>query len=171
MRRLLIVLFVVVLVAGGASGETDGIRVAAFDFSLEDINPGSPTHGQTLSVSQLYAEHGLVLQFIASWCKPCRDELPGLQRFHEEAETPIVLVAADENGFDESVLILAERHALTTPILFAPLDRVGEIEAHYDYEILPATYLIDRVGVIRWVHQGAMSRERLSKKIADQPKP
>jgi len=131
------------------------------NFGFEDINPASPTHGRTLVLSDLYAERGLVLQFVASWCKPCRDELPDLQRLHATDRAEVVLVAADEYGYTEGVLLVAERTGVTAPILFVPESRAEAMEQAYDHEILPATYLIDREGTIREVHQGARSMERL----------
>ena len=139
--------------------------VPAPEFAFEDINPASPTHGETLTLSELYAERGLVLQFIASWCGPCRKELPEVQKLHASGRAAIVLVAADEQGYTEGVLIVAERTGVTTPILFVPKDHAPAMERDYDYEILPATYLIDRAGTIRDVHQGAQSMTRLSAAI------
>ena len=45
----------------------------AHELVYEDINPRSASHGETLALSELYAEQGIVLQFTASWCKFCRD--------------------------------------------------------------------------------------------------
>jgi thiol-disulfide isomerase/thioredoxin len=148
------------------AGAPAGGRTQAFDFELVDINPRSATHGRSLSLLGLRAGRGVVLHFVASWCKPCRDELPGLQRLYEEGDVPLVFVAADESGMRESVLIVAERAALTVPILFAPEDRAGVIAVHYDHEVLPATYFIDARGTIRSVHEGAMSAERLARAAA-----
>ena len=133
----------------------------ARDFALDDINPRSETFGKTLELRELYGEQGLVLQFVASWCGPCRDELPDLQRLHEQGVTPIVLVAADEYGFPQSILIVAERTGITAPILFVPPNVAEKLAQFYDYEILPATYLIDREGTIREMHEGARSNGRL----------
>jgi cytochrome c-type biogenesis protein len=163
----LTLLAAVVLVAapGGVSGNAPAAQARARDFAFEDINPASPSHGSTLALRDLYGERGLVLQFVASWCKPCRDELPGLQQLHESERAPIVLVAADEYGYTEGVLIVAERTRLTTPILFVPPRQAEEMEAFYDHDILPATYLIDRRGAIREVHEGAWSAARLTAAI------
>ena len=133
----------------------------AHDFTLADINPASPTHGRQLVLSELYAERGLVLQFVASWCPPCRDELPDVQALHA-AGHPVALVAADEYGFTEGILIVAQRAGLTTPLLFAGTERAAELELHYGHETLPTTYLIDRQGSILEIHEGAWSREKLS---------
>jgi len=156
---------VLVVGTGGGASASPTPGVSAHDFAFEDINPASPTHGQTLALSDLYGERGLVLQFVASWCKPCRDELPEIQELHESDRASIVLVAADEYGYTEGVLIVAERTGLTAPILFVPKERAAEMERDYDHEILPATYLIDREGKIREVHEGARSVARLTAAI------
>ena len=75
---------------------------------------------------------------------------------------PLVLIAADEYGYTESVLIVAERAGITAPILFVPVEPAAELETFYDHEILPATYLIDPQGTIRDVHEGAWSAARLT---------
>ena len=98
-----------------------------------------------------------MLQFVASWCGPCREELPHLEELHVSGRAPVVLVAADENGYPESILIVAERRELSAPILYVPVAQAEKLAKFYDYEILPATYLIDRAGRIRTSHQGAWS--------------
>jgi thiol-disulfide isomerase/thioredoxin len=138
----------------------------ALDFTFEDINPASSTHGSKLTLNELYRDDGLVLQFVASWCGPCRAELPDLQRFHEAGGVPLVLIAADEYGHTESVLVVAERVGITAPILFVPVEPAAELETFYDHEILPATYLIDPAGTIREVHEGAWSAARLTAAVA-----
>ena len=121
----------------------------------------SPTHGKALTLSDLYSERGLVLQFVASWCAPCREELPHLQELHAAERAPIVLVAADEYGHTEGILIVSERAGLTTPLLFVPQEAAAALEQHYDHEILPTTYLIGEDGAILERHEGAWSKSRL----------
>jgi thiol-disulfide isomerase/thioredoxin len=152
------------LLASAIVGESEAGPQArqAREFAFEDINPASATHGETLALSDLYADSGVVLQFVASWCKPCRDELPELQALHAMGPpVPIVLIAADEYGYTEGVLLVAEGAGVTAPILFVPRERTAEMEVSYDHDILPSTYLIDRRGAIREVHQGAWSAARL----------
>ena len=143
-------------------------RGQARDFEFEDINPRSESYGQQLVLRELYAARGLVLQFVASWCGPCREELPHLEELYTTGRAPVVLVAADEHGYPESILIVAERRNLTAPILYVPPDQAESLARSYDYETLPATYLIDRQGLIRQAHQGAWSIERLSAAIERQ---
>ena len=82
------------------------------------------------------------------------------------ALTLILGASLDGTTLRNALLPVAERNSLTAPILFVPEDRVKEIEAHYTYEILPATYFIDRQGTIRSVHEGAMGVERLIRTIS-----
>ena len=158
---LVLVTLAVLLVSGSGSGASTEQPRRAYDFTFEDINPASATHGKQLALSEFYIDRGLVLQFVASWCKPCRDELPELQELHAEGDTPILLVAADEYGYTEGILIVAERSGITAPLLFVPKERTTEMEQYYDHEILPSTYLIDRQGAIVEVHEGVWSKERL----------
>lgn len=156
---------VFVLLSDAVPEAASSVGRPAPGFAFADVNPASPSHGRELALGELVGDRGLVLQFVASWCEPCRDELPGLQRLHESGQTPIVLVAADEYGRTENLLIVAERSRLTTPILFVPEERAEEMERLYDHEILPATYLIDREGRIREIHEGAWSAARLAAAI------
>jgi thiol-disulfide isomerase/thioredoxin len=143
-----------------ASGGHTVASLASLSFT--DINPRSATHGQSLTLGQLCAKRGIALQFVASWCEVCREELPGLERLWSEDNAPIVFVAADEGGAVDSMLIVAERSKLTAPLLFVPEARLPQIERRFLYEILPATFFLDRGGRIRGRHEGAMSAARLA---------
>ena len=68
------------------------------------MNPNSSTFGEALSLNELYADEGVVLNFIASWCSPCWMELPAFQKFDRESSTPVVLIAADEHGPSDDLL-------------------------------------------------------------------
>jgi thiol-disulfide isomerase/thioredoxin len=150
-----------------AAGESDPEPLrAAHDFTARDINPASTTHGQRLSLSELYAPRGVVLNFLASWCTHCWEELPELEKLHASRQARIVGVAADEYGAPVSVVLgLVERAGLTIPVLFVPRDQAPVLERHYDHEMLPATYVIDRQGRIRSVMQGATPPEELRDEI------
>jgi thiol-disulfide isomerase/thioredoxin len=107
----------------------------------------------------------VVLKFVASWCNACREELPALQALTETARAPIVFVAADEGGPADSMLIVAERAKLTAPLLYAPEAQAEQLERHYGYETLPATYLIDRQGRVRKVFEGRLEIKALLEEV------
>lgn len=158
-------LTVIVLALPALAGDRPQPPRQAPNFKLQDINPRSPTRGAKLELRNLYAERGLVLQFTASWCEHCRAELPGLQDLFIRERIPLALVAADENGFPESMGIVAERAALTAPILYVSPRRVARIERGYAHEVLPATYLIDRNGRIVREFVGAKPIDALADAI------
>jgi len=140
----------------------------AMDFTFEDINPASPTHGKQLSLNELYAGRGVVLNFLASWCGYCWKELPILQQLHDDEKAFVVGMAADEAdapGQIERLLVMVRRAGLTIPILHVPADKLSGMESFYDYEILPATYLIDKEGMVRQVLQGKVPAEALEAEI------
>ena len=149
--------------ASEVAGESSDLR--AHEFELLDINPRSASHGRKLALHELYADRGVVLKFLASWCELCRKELPGIEELYARERMPIALMAADEYGSYESLLIVAERNDVTAPILFVPPEQVEEMERYYSHEVLPATYMIDPEGTVRLSHQGTMSKERLVREI------
>jgi thiol-disulfide isomerase/thioredoxin len=154
-----------VVVAGEGAPPPEG--KAAHPFALRDINPRSPTHGQDVTLAQLHRERGVALQFAASWCVPCREELPHLQELYAKEGLPIALVAADEGPAETAnILILAERASLTMPVLYVPPEMLEEIERHYTYQILPSTYLVGKSGRIEAFHEGAVSMAELRAGIA-----
>ena len=144
---------------GGKQTASTGNR--AYDFELRDINPESPTYGEVVRLSNQYAERGLVLNFIASWCAPCREELPHLQEIDASGRARVVCVAADEYGGAEGLVPLIKSTGLTVPVLFAPEPTAAVLAGHYDYTFLPATYLIDSSGAVRISYQGMLKKETL----------
>ena len=163
---VVLLLAVTAVPAGEAMPAAEAVRHAQ-DFTFEDINPASPTHGDTLTLSELWADEGLVLNFLASWCGYCWKELPHLQKMQDAGEARVFGMAADEYGEPRGLLLsMVERAKLTIPILWVPEERVAWLEQHYDHRMLPATYVIDRSGEIRRVMQGALPAEAIREEIA-----
>lgn len=148
------------------SSERRHVHSPAFDFELRDINPASPTHGDTVRLSDLYRHGGLLVNFIASWCGPCGVELPLMQALHAAGEVLVVCVAADEVGGAEDVLPLVRRSGVTMPVLFASEEEARTLALHYDYTFLPATYLIDASGLVRTVFEGIVDEHSLREELA-----
>jgi thiol-disulfide isomerase/thioredoxin len=142
---------------------------SANDFTYEDINPGSPTHGQRLALRDLYADRGVVLNFLASWCGYCWKELPELQKLQSSIPTPIIGIAADEHDGPEALLGLIKQAGLKIPILLVPTTDIKAMEKHYDHKILPATYVIDKQGWVRFVFEGLTPVDKLQEAFIEHP--
>lgn len=118
------------------------------DFVLKDIN------GQSVSLAQFKGKP-VLLNFWATWCGPCREELPSMQRLHEAAKSnggfQIIAISIDRSNM-KKVNKYADNLNLTFPILIDP-DR--EIRKAYFIRGLPTSYLIDAEGKLRGFVSGS----------------
>lgn len=106
----------------------------------------------------------LVLNFWATWCPPCREELPDLNAFHGANQTNgvVVIGASVDEGDPEVVKRFAERNGLKYPIVFA----TPEIQLQFgNVTLLPTTFVIDREGRMAARFLGAITREELEKAV------
>jgi len=94
-----------------------------------------------------------VVDFWATWCEPCKEELPALDRLAREMGSRGLAVYGI--SFDEDRTQIPEFLA-QTPVRFRILwDRGGEqLSARFEVARLPTTLIVDRRGVIRFVHEG-----------------
>ncbi|MCC6317643.1 MAG: TlpA family protein disulfide reductase [Gemmatimonadaceae bacterium] len=121
----------------------------------------APEYGATLltgdSVSTAQLEGKVVLLNVwATWCAPCRQEIPYLQKVYDANKSrglEIVGVSIDARGSDESINEFAREFGMTYPIWRDPDERVQSL---YMALGVPASYLIDRRGVLRWKHLGTV---------------
>lgn len=102
------------------------------------------------------ALHGRVvlLNVWATWCAPCRDEIPFLQQLHQvraKDGLELVGVSIDAEGEDSNVTDFAREIGMTYTVWRDPDQR---ILSEYMAIGVPASYLIDRRGVLRWKHVG-----------------
>lgn len=100
--------------------------------------------GATVALSD-YAGRVVVLNFWATWCQPCVEELPALQALadrHADAGLVVVAVNVDRDDPDD-VAGYGRRLGLSFPL---PLDPDGEVRGAYRVRALPTTYLIGRDG-------------------------
>lgn len=139
----------------------------ASDFTFKDVNPASATYGQAITLSEAYAEGGVVVNFLASWCGYCWSELPVLQEMADSGEARVLGMAADEYGAPQEILMsLIAQSELTLPILWVTTEEAVELEKRYTYQQLPATYLIRSDGTIAKTLVGEVRPERLREEVA-----
>jgi peroxiredoxin len=138
------------------------------DFSL------STADGQVITLSELRGRP-LLLNFWASWCRPCRAEMPAMQQFYQEFSEPgpeqgftILAVNASNQDNRAEALAFAESLGLSFPILF---DQGGEAARLYQVRALPTSFFIDAQGLIQEVVIGgpmspALLKIRLEELVA-----
>jgi peroxiredoxin len=147
MPRLAIFLFALVLtvVALPAAHAAVQTNTAAPDFTLRALS------GPNLRLAEQRGRVVLV-NFWASWCGPCRQEMPQLNRLHDKYRAAgLVLVGVNIDDDPRLAAELATRYQLRFPVL---LDTDKAVVKRYDLGAMPATVLIDRDGRVRQLHRG-----------------
>ncbi len=110
---------------------------AAHDFTLNEI------HGSSVSLGAFRGKI-VFLNFWATWCPPCRTEMPSMERLYRQLKgSGLVMLAADLKENKKQVTDFMREFALTFPAL---LDTDGRVSRRYGIVGLPATYIIDRKG-------------------------
>jgi peroxiredoxin len=120
---------------------------AAPDFRLQALD------GRSVSLSELRGKV-VLLHFWATWCPPCVEEIPSLDRLYRSQlrdGLAVLAVSVDEGGAS-AVKAFLERNGLTLPVLLNP-DR--SVAAGYGTFKFPETYLVDRNGIVQYKIIGA----------------
>jgi len=117
--------------------------------------------GQEVSLSDFRGKLVLV-NFWATWCSPCRQELPAIQAQYESTDDLVVLGVNFQEGADEVRPFVTEA-GLTFPVL---LDETGRATLIYRVRGLPTSFLVDADGLIAAVHVGPMTARQLASYVA-----
>jgi len=146
----------VAAVGGGPELPREGF--AAPDLTLQTLD------GETVTLSDLRGQ-AVLSNFWASWCPPCRNEMPAIQQVYEEyRDEGFTVLAVNSQEQETRVAAFAGELGLTFPIL---IDRDGRVFDDYRVAALPTTFFVDRAGVIRGVTTGGfLSRAFFESEIA-----
>ena len=127
------------------------------EFELLDLA------GDRVKLSDFIGEP-VVINFWATWCGPCRIEMPALEaRFKEYEASGLKILAVDFDESDEKVRKFGDELGLTFTIL---LDPGANVQKLYRIRADPTSFFIDREGVIQVQHFGAMTEEQLDANLA-----
>lgn len=139
--------------------EAVGIDVgnSAPDFTLQTLS------GKSVSLSDFQGKH-VIVNFWATWCPPCRAEMPDMQKYHEKFEDVNILavnLVETEQKF-ENIGQFLDEYEITFDVL---LDESTEVANIYKAHALPTSYLIDSQGIIRSKAIGAVNYDLLVKQF------
>lgn len=129
------------------------------DFELVSLQ------GESVKLSDFRGKR-VILNFWATWCPPCRAEMPDMQKYYEfsgEADNTVILgvnVTKTESNPDR-VHEFADKHGITFPIL---LDESSEVTNTYEVVAYPTSFFIDE-GVIRYKKVGPMNLEFMRNQV------
>ena len=138
--------------------KSTGITIGktAPDFELETLE------GKKAKLSD-YRGKKVILNFWASWCPPCREEMPEFQRIYSENKDKLVVVGVNLQESRENAEAFIEKLSITFPILLDPNSQVKDM---YNVFTQPVTYFIDESGKIVDKKFGPLTSEEIDEKIA-----
>jgi len=166
-RTLRITLYLIILIAGAgwiafsanttsAIGKTSAPQAgfAAPDFILQTPD------GEKFTLSELKG-NAVLVNLWATWCPPCRAEMPTIEKIYQEYKDQGLVVLAINMTYQDDpagVAPFIQEYGLTFPIL---LEETGKVGDAYQLRSLPSSYFINRAGVIQEVVIGGPMSEAL----------
>lgn len=122
-----------------------GLDQVAPDFTLHSLS------GENLRLQEFRGKVVLI-NFWASWCGPCRQEMPILDRIHKRYEPAgFTVLGVNVESEQDKARKIADRLGVSFPLLF---DTGQQVSEDYDLKSMPYTVLVDRDGKIRYIHHG-----------------
>jgi peroxiredoxin len=135
------------------------ILLGAAPPAIAAVNPGAPApaftlaarDGGKLSLADLKGQV-VMINFWATWCGPCRQEMPLLAQLHDKYE-PLGFTMLGVNVEPDSAAAVAwlKSVPVTFPILF---DTDSAVAGSFGVEGMPSSVLVDRNGQVRYIHRG-----------------
>jgi cytochrome c biogenesis protein CcmG, thiol:disulfide interchange protein DsbE len=155
--RLLVPLGIALAIAAGACAPAENAGAPRLGEPIRDY-VAATLAGDMVSLESLRGKV-VLLNLWATWCPPCRLETPYLQSVFEEYQADgfeIVGISMDAGDAAADVAMFVEEYGVTYTILHDPEMRGLEL---YKVLGLPATFLIDRDGVLRWMRYGPIAED------------
>jgi peroxiredoxin len=126
------------------------------DFVLDTID------GKSIRLIDLRGK-AVILNFWATWCVPCKQEMPLIETKFKQNSDELEVLAVDFGEPVEDVRSFVKQLGLTFDIL---LDPQASVQEEYAVRGFPTTFVIDKDGIIRAVHLGEMSSSELDRYLA-----
>ncbi|MEK4761845.1 TlpA disulfide reductase family protein [Viridibacillus sp. FSL E2-0187] len=143
-------------------GVKSGLAIGelAPDFELETLE------GKKVKLSDFRGKK-VILNFWATWCPPCKAEIPHMQKYYEKyaEEDNFEIVAVNLTSYKESVKYVkkfVKTYEMTFPVL---LDTKGEQMDAYEIYVVPTTYYLDTKGVIQKKVRGPVDQDSMRESI------
>lgn len=112
--------------------------------------------GTQLSLEQFRGKPVFINAF-ATWCPPCKQELPGIVKAYPQYKNSVVFVGVDEQEDAELVTPFLKRFGITYRVVLDP----GAVADDYEITSLPESFFIDKNGVVRKIYRGFMTPDVL----------
>jgi len=139
-------------------GTTSTSAQTAPDFNLPDLN------GKIVSLTD-YQGKVVIVDFWATWCGPCKMEIPGFVKLQEKYKDDLVIIGVSlDQGGPKAVVPFAKDYAINYPVVYGN----GEtVKAYGGVNGIPTTFVIDRKGNIQRKYVGYRPDSVFEKDIQD----
>lgn len=146
-----------------AEGNPSGLKTAPEEGALAPEIELQNLEGEIVRLSDFRGQVVLV-NFWATWCGPCRLEMPDFQESFEQYSEEFTVLAVNSGESPAEVEGFVQELGLTFPILLDP-----ELEVPQDYLVrgLPSSYFVDEDGVVQVVHIGVMTEGQLKEYLEE----
>ncbi len=164
MKKLIIIMGVILLAAPAIAG----IRVneSAPLFSVKDMEGKDFSLADVVGATKKESAQGVILSFFASWCMPCRNELPLINSLTDELNRKgikVVIVNVKED--EKTIKALLGDLKVNKPLVLS--DRNGKVSEKYGVLFLPVTFFVGADGKVKKVIYGEIENEKKLKESAD----
>jgi thiol-disulfide isomerase/thioredoxin len=134
-------------------------KIMSIDFTVQDVD------GNIIKLSEFYGQP-IVLNFWASWCPPCKSEMPEFNQAYNELNGEVVFLMINQTDGNRETVEAGSSYVKDQGFTF-PVYYDTKLEAAYIYNVtaIPTTYFIDKEGYIVSQVKGAMSKEILLSNI------
>jgi thiol-disulfide isomerase/thioredoxin len=164
-RLLPIILLALVLGGCASTPATDAGAPVALEAPAPPLALPTLDGAQTIDLEDLRGNVVLV-NFWASWCEPCKREMPLLQQWHQQySDAGLVVLGVDTLYQDERAAAEAfvQTNNITYPIL---ADEAGDTQQPWLIQGLPRTYVIDRDGLVHALKLGEFTQADFDAQVA-----
>ncbi|MGM0901004.1 MAG: redoxin domain-containing protein [Bacillota bacterium] len=166
---LLLLLFAVALLQA-MSNEDQNTNVATQEAITATVEVAGQAPNFTLSTLEGkevklsdFKGRKVMINFWATWCPPCKAEMPAMQQLYDHANSYMDILAINIDPKNDVAGFVRENQ-LTFPIL---LDESGKVNEDYSIISIPTTFLINEEGMIEKKHIGAMTLEQMEEFIIE----
>lgn len=125
-------------------------------FTLNSLTGSAITVGQQSKVT--------ILNFWATWCPPCREEMPELSLFYNQHKGNVNFYAINIKESAIKIETYMNNHGLVLPIL---LDQDGSIAGMFQVSAIPTTVIIDEMGIIQYRKSGSITKAELEAALSN----
>lgn len=151
------------------SPEVSGSVSALGNVSVGQLAPelsARDLKDREISLTSLRGRSPVLLDFWATWCGPCRMSLPSVQKLYEDfAPLGLEVIGVNQGEPREYVREFVTRRQYAFGVV---IDEAGSIGASFGIKAIPTTVLIDKNGVVRWLHVGLIPDDKQLRNLIQQ---